>query len=329
MVDISALPKAELHCHIEGSAHPQLILAQAAKYNVDPSHYVDSKKGYLWTDFTSFLQAYDFAASLFKSPEDYIELTLTYYRKLHKQNCIYGELFVSPDHATRIGCSYKTLIDAIACGMYKAKSETGIEGRIIVVGVRHADVSSVEDSAKLAVGNPHPLVTGFGMAGDERFKTQKVFSKAFEIARDAGLHTTVHAGEFCGPQSVIDALDALKVERIGHGVRAIEDDNLVTRLSEEKIPLEICVGSNIALNVYKNLQAHPLLKLKEAGCVVTLNSDDPPHFHSSLEDEYELAYQTGFDYNDLLQCTINSVKAAFVDKETQKKLLAKCTLENG
>ncbi|MFK7901754.1 MAG: adenosine deaminase, partial [Nitratireductor sp.] len=305
------IAKAELHCHIEGTVDPKLVLEQAKLYDVDTSSYVDPKAGYLWTDFPSFLQSYDFVASLFRTPEDYTRLTQNYFDHLSDDGAIYAELFVSPDHAVRIGCSYSTLIEAIAEGMKMAKDKTGIEGRIIVVGVRHSGVEAVENAARLTAQNPHEMVTGFGMAGNETFGQVKDFATAFKIAKDAGLQLTTHAGEFCGAQSVADSLDYLHVERIGHGVRAIEDPNLVKRLADEKITLEVCPGSNIALNVYEDLNAHPLRLLEEAGCDVTLNSDDPPHFHTSLKNEYMLA-KDQFGYNDeaLLGFTKNAIKAA-------------------
>lgn len=317
--------KAELHCHLEGTAHPDLVVAQARKYGVKTEKFIDPIKGYIWKDFTSFFSAYDFAASLFRTPEDYVELTRDYYSRIAKDGAIYGEMFASPDHAKRLGCSYSTLIEAIAEGINLAKHETDIEGRIIIVGVRHCGAKSVEDAAKSAADNPHLMVTGFGMAGDERFGEIKDFANAFDIARDAGLRLTTHAGEFSGPQSVEQSLDYLKVERIGHGVRAIEDLNLVKRLVDENITLEICPMSNIALNVYPKLEEHPFKKLEQAGCKVTINSDDPPHFHTSLKHEYDIVKNVfGYDDKALLGFTKTAIESAFVDEKTKKYLLAKC-----
>lgn len=317
--------KAELHCHLEGTAHPELVLSQAQKYGVKADDYIDPIKGYIWEDFSSFLRAYDFAASLFRTPEDYVELAKDYYLRIAKDGAIYAEMFASPDHAKRIGCSYTALIDAIVEGINLAKDKTNIEGRIIVVGVRHSGTEIVESAAMMAAKNPHVMVTGFGMAGDERFGKVKDFVRAFDIARDAGLRLTTHAGEFCGPKSIEQSLKYLKVERIGHGVRAIEDTNLVKRLAEEEIVLEVCPGSNIALDVYPNFETHPFKKLEQAGCKVTLNSDDPPHFHTSLKREYEIAEKSfGYGKKALLNFTRTAIKGAFVDEKTKNILLAKC-----
>lgn len=317
--------KAELHCHLEGTAHPELVLLQAKKYGIKTGDYIDPKKGYIWEDFSSFLKAYDFAASLFRTPEDYIELAKDYYLRIANDGAIYAEMFASPDHAKRLGCSYTTLIEAIAEGINLAKNKTNIEGRIIIVGVRHCGADIVESAAKAAADNPHPMVTGFGMAGDERFGAVKDFSTAFKIAKDAGLRLTTHAGEFCGPKSVEQSLDYLNVERIGHGVSAIEDLDLVKRLANEEITLEVCIGSNIALDVFPNFENHPFKKLQQAGCKVTLNSDDPPHFHTSLSHEYEIAEKLfGYDEEALLNFTKTAIEAAFVDEKTKKALLVKC-----
>lgn len=316
------IPKAELHCHIEGAAEPDLVFKQAKKYNIDPTGYIDPVKGYIWDDFSGFLKSYDFVASLFRTPEDYVQLTETHFLNLAKQGCLYGEIFASPDHASRIGCSYETLIQSISEGIYRAKDATKIEGRIIITGVRHAGVDAVTEAANLAVKHTDKLVTGFGMAGDERIGEVKDFVRAFDIARDGGLSLTVHAGEFAGADSVRNALDYFKVTRIGHGVRAIEDPDLVSRLADEKITLEVCPASNIALNVYDNIKAHPFKKLDQAGCMVTLNSDDPPHFHTSISNEYDIA-STRFGYNnqELCEFTKRSLDNAFVDEETRKMLL--------
>ncbi len=323
---ITALPKAELHCHIEGAAKPNLVLAQANRYRVDASAHVDRERGYLWNDFTSFLSSYDFVASLFRAPEDYVRLTQAHFMNLAAQNCIYGEVFASPDHAARIGCSYVVLIDAIAEGINLAKAASGIEGRIIVTGVRHVGVEAVEEAARLSVVHPHPLVTGFGMAGDERSGHMKDYVRAFDIARDGGLGLTVHAGEFGGAQNVRDALDHLKVSRIGHGVRAIEDPDLVKRLADEAIVLEVCPASNIVLEVFTSFKTHSFPLLEAAGCVMTLSSDDPPHFHTSLTREYEIAgSHFGYGADKLLSFTRNAINAAFVDGETRKRLLEKLT----
>ena len=319
------VPKAEIHCHIEGAAHPDLVIKKAAKYRVDISRILDGENHYQWHDFSSFIQAYDLVASLFRSPDDYFDLARDVFVRMAGDGCIYGEVFTSSDHAARMGCSSHEMVSAVAAGIGAARDETGIEGRIIATGVRHEGVDAVEAAALELVKHPHPMVTGFGVAGDERVGHPKDFAKAFDIAREAGLGLTGHAGELLGPQSVRAALDHWGISRIGHGVRAIEDENLVRRIADERLVLELCPGSNIALAVFPDFQSHPFPKLRDAGCIVTLNSDDPPYFHTSIGQEYAHArLHFGSDDAELLEFTRNAIHAAFVDGETKRRLLEKC-----
>jgi len=304
------LLKAEIHCHIEGAADPELVLRLAQKYNLDMDDVIQDGK-YVWSDFTTFLNAYDQASSVFKTPEDYRLLTYDYFSKLADQNCIYGEVFGSSDHAAMMGIDYVDLVEAMAAGIEDAKAETGIEGRIIMTCVRHLGPDAAVSVAELIAENPHPMVTGFGMGGDERMFEVSEFSQAYTIASDAGLGLTAHAGEFAGPDSVRNCLDHLNVSRIGHGVRSVEDPALLERLSEENIVLEVCP-----------LDQHPLRKLHESGVPVTLNSDDPPFFHTTLTREYELAVsEFGFDDATLNLFTQTALEAAFVDEATRAKLI--------
>ncbi|MBO6637132.1 MAG: adenosine deaminase [Roseitalea sp.] len=317
------VPKAELHCHIEGAVSPALAQAQAARHGADLSAIIVDG-AYQWADFTQFLHVYDKVASLFRTREDYARLTHDYLTSLAADGCLYSEIFISTDHAEQTGLSPHAYVDGLAEGIERAKSETGIEGRIIATGLRHGGPEAVERAARFAADNRHPLITGFGMAGDERMHHPKDFARAFDIARHAGLGITVHAGELMGAQSVRDALDHLRPERIGHGVRAIEDPALVARLAEEGIVLEICPASNIVLQVFADYESHPFATLRDAGVKVTLNSDDPPHFHSSLANEYRIARDHfGLDDDALTAITRTAIEAAFCDDETRAALREK------
>ncbi|TIL74157.1 MAG: adenosine deaminase, partial [Mesorhizobium sp.] len=274
--------KAELHCHIEGAAAPELVIRQAQKYGKDASPYIQDGS-FVWHDFTSFLAAYDFSSDLFRTEEDYARLADHYLTSLARDGAIYSEIFTSPDHAGKAGLSPKAYTDALGEGMARAKAKTGIEGRMIVTGVRNAGVESIEQAARFAARCGHPLVTGFGVAGDERIGDLEDYVRAFEIAREAGLGITVHAGELMGWLSVKAALDHIRPARIGHGVRAIENPDLVRRIADEGVVLECCPSSNIALKVFDSFADHPFPALLAAGCKVTLNSDDPPYFRTSLK----------------------------------------------
>jgi adenosine deaminase len=315
--------KAELHCHIEGAAAPELVIRQAQKYGKDTSPYIQDGS-FVWHDFTSFLAAYDFSSDLFRTEEDYARLADHYLTSLARDGAIYSEIFTSPDHAGKAGLSPKAYTDALGEGMARAKAKTGIEGRMIVTGVRNAGVESIEQAARFAARCGHPLVTGFGVAGDERIGDLEDYVRAFEIAREAGLGITVHAGELMGWQSVKAALDHIRPARIGHGVRAIENPDLVRRIADEGVVLECCPSSNIALRVFDSFADHPFPALLAAGCKVTLNSDDPPYFRTSLKREYDIAAEH-FSMNDkaLAAVTRTAIDAAFVDRKTKAMLLGR------
>ena len=195
---------------------------------------------------------------------------------------------------------------------------------MIVTGVRHVGVEAIEQAARFAARCGHPLVTGFGVAGDERMGDFEDYVRAFEIAREAGLGITIHAGELMGWESVEAAMNHIKPSRIGHGVRAIENPDLVKRIADEGVVLECCPGSNVALSVFPSFPEHPFPVLKKAGCKVTLNSDDPPYFWTSLKREYDIASEHfGMNDKELLGVTRTAIEAAFVDRKTKTALLAK------
>ncbi|GIL01207.1 MAG: adenosine deaminase [Alphaproteobacteria bacterium] len=318
------LAKAEIHCHIEGAAPPALVEAQARKYGADVSGIIRDG-AYFWSDFTSFLAAYDLAASLFRTADDCALLAETYLASLAAEGAIYSEFFISIDHARGAGLDPADYVAGLAEGIGRARAACGIEARMIVVGLRHLGPEAVAATARWTAANRHGLVTGFGMAGDERAYHPRDFAAAFAIAREAGLGITVHAGELAGAESVRAALDHLRPARIGHGVRAIEDAALVGRIAAEGVVLEVCPASNIALKVFASYADHPLRRLDAAGCRVTLNSDDPPHFHTSLGNEYDIA-RTRFGYDEaaLMRFTRTAIEAAFIDGETRARLLEKC-----
>jgi adenosine deaminase len=319
----SHLKKVELHCHLEGAAPPSLTQSQALKYGVDTSSFL--RDGiYLWDDFAEFLVAYDKVSEVYRTEEDYALLTETYLDELAEIGTIYSELIVSPDHGDRIGLGADAYISGVSAGIRAARAKSGIEARLIVTGERHFGPERVIKAAEYAAKSDNPLITGFNMAGEERMGRVADYARAFDIAREAGLGITIHAGEICGAFSVADAIDLVKPSRIGHGVRAIEDADLVKRLADLGTVLEVCPGSNIALGVFADFASHPLRVLKEAGVRVTINSDDPPFFDTSLRREYDLA-STAFGFSDLEinDMTRTAIEAAFVDEATRQALLAK------
>jgi adenosine deaminase len=318
----AVVPKAELHVHIEGAASPELVRELADRNGVDVTGLFADDGSYAWSDFTQFLATYDSASRVFRTPQDYARLAETYLRSIAEQGAIYAELTISPDHAAAAGLSYADYVGGLAVGIEQARAATGIEARMIVVGVRHFGARAVEQVAAQVTAQPHPLVTGFGLAGDETEGHPANFARAFRMAAEAGLGLTAHAGETAGAESVTAALDFLQVSRIGHGVRAIEDTAVVERLSRDGIVLEVCPGSNLALGIYGALRFHPVNLLRRAGCRITLNSDDPPFFHTTLGQEYDGCARTfGWSREQTLEITRTAIGGAFCDEDTRARLL--------
>lgn len=318
------LPKVELHCHIEGAARPDLVQRVAARHAVDLEGLFDDAGRYRWHDFSSFIRAYDRAAGVFRTEEDFRDLAFDHFAGIAAEGAVYGEIFVSPDHAAASGLSWRAYADGLAAGIRDASAATGIEGRMIAIGVRHHGPESVLAAARLVASEPHALVTGFGLAGDERSHHPRDFAPAFRIAEEAGLGLTVHAGELDGPESVRAALDHLPVSRIGHGVRAIEDPDLVHRIAAEGIVLELCPLSNVALGLYPDVAHHPARSLMATGVRITVSSDDPPYFGSSIGIEYAaLAREQDFSDSELVALGRTALEAAFVDAPTRERVAAR------
>lgn len=320
----AAIPKAELHCHLEGTAPPALVRRLAERNEVTlPDGLFTDEETFAWDDFPGFLRAYDAASDCLRTAQDYRDITYEYLAACAGEGAIYVEMFTSPDHAAAVGMSYRDHLEGTVAGIEAARAEFGIVGRIIVTCVRHLGPARGLAVAEAVVANLHPCVVGFGMGGDETQYRLAEFLPAFRLAADAGLGCTVHAGEVCGPDSVREALDTLPVTRLGHGVRAAEDPALVDRLAREGVVLEICPHSNIATGVYTSFERHPLPDLLAAGCKITLNSDDPPYFATSIGREYATAAaQFGIDEAALLAVTRTAVEAGFADRATRAALLA-------
>lgn len=324
------IPKAELHLHIEGAMTPSLVSKLAKRNNIAvPEHIFGANETYVWRDFLDFLKTFDVASSVLKTTQDYRDMVYEYLAGIAKQGAIYNEFFLSPDHAALCGLSYEDHLAGAVQGIDDARKDFGIESRILITCVRHFGPEKCEEVAKKAVKYSHPYVVGFAMGGDEVNFPPKAFSKAYHIAHDAGLGCTAHAGEMGGPESVWEAITHLPITRVGHGVRSIEDVNLIQTLIERDITLEVCPGSNIALGVYPDYASHPFNKLRAAGVRVTLNSDDPPFFATTLGQEYNVNAKQHFGLSEmeLLQITRNAIYASFAEPELKEILLAKVPVE--
>lgn len=316
--------KAELHVHLEGTAPPALVREIAARNGVAlPDRLVGADGRFRYSDFIDFLRTYDLAASVIRTAQDYRDITYQYLRDCASEGAIYVELTASPDHAGIVGLSDEAHLQGIADGIDDARRDTGIEGRILISAVRNFGVAQALRVARYAAERPHPYVVGFSMAGDEENFPATDFAEPFEIAAAAGLGCTIHAGEWGGPDSVRAAL-RLPVSRIDHGVRAIEDAELVQELAAREIVLACCPTSNVVLGVYPSYEHHPLTRLRAAGVRVTLGSDDPPYFGATIGREYEICAQhMGLSEDDLRDLTRTAISAAFCDDRLKATLQAR------
>jgi adenosine deaminase len=321
---METLAKAELHVHLEGTAPPALVRRIAERNDLPlPDGLLASDGRFRYSDFLDFLRTYDMAASVIRTPEDYRDITYEYLRECAQGGAIYVELTASPDHAALVGLSDEEHLRGIAQGIDEARRDHGIEGRILISAVRNFGVRQALRVAHHAAERPHPYVVGFSMAGDEENFPAGDFAEPFAIAAGAGLGCTIHAGEWAGPDSVRAALK-LPIDRIAHGVRAIEDPELVDELAAREIVLECCPTSNVVLGVYPSYDDHPFTRLRDAGVKVTLASDDPPYFGASIAGEYQVgAERMGLSEDDLRDITRTAIDAAFCDDDLKATLRAR------
>jgi adenosine deaminase len=315
------VPQAELHVHLEGTAPPELVSRIAARNGLDlPEGMLGDDGRFRYGDFLDFLATYDLAASVIRTGQDYRDITYDYLCDCAAGGAIYVELTASPDHAALVGLSDTDHLGGIAQGIDDACRDTGIEGRILISAVRNFGVEQAVRVARYAADRPHPYVVGFSMAGDEAGFPAQEFAEPFAIAAAAGLGCTIHAGEWAGADSVRAAL-SLPITRIAHGVRAIEDPDLVFELEARGIVLECCPTSNVVLGVYPSYEEHPLPALRAAGVRVTLGSDDPPYFGATIAGEYDVsASRLGFSEDDLRDVTATAIDAAFCDDDLKAAL---------
>lgn len=315
-------PKVELHLHHEGAAPPAFIRQLAHEKKVDLEGVFNEDGSYAYKDFVHFLSVYEAATSVLKSPEDYARLTTAVLEECAANGVIYAESFISPDFCGgRDVGAWKEYLHAIQEAADQAEAVHGITLKGIVTCIRHFGGEWAKETALCAAETKGDFITGFGMGGDENQFTQGTFKWAFDCAREAGLQLTTHAGEWGGPESIRQALDDLKVERLGHGVQVIEDEALMQRVIDEGVTLEVCPGSNVVLGVYRSIKDHPIKRLRDAGVKVTVSTDDPPFFHTTMTKEYEMLEQAfGWGAEDFTALNMTAIDAAFCDADTKTRI---------
>ncbi|MEM7472593.1 MAG: adenosine deaminase [Pseudomonadota bacterium] len=317
------IPKIELHLHLEGAAPPAFIRGLAQEKGVNLDGVFNEDGSYRFEGFTQFLRTYEAATAVLTGPEEFRRLTLAVLEQSAQQGVIYTEAFISPSFCGGgdLG-AWREYMAAMQEAADQAERQMGITLRGIVTCIRHEGPDAAKPDALCAAETMGDFVTGFGMGGDESTGTQGDFAYAFDMAREAGLRLTTHAGEWGGADSIWQALRDLRVERIGHGVEAIDDLALVDHLAEHQITLEVCPGSNVALGVYPDWKNHPIEQLRERGVPVTVSTDDPPFFHTTLSREYDMLADTfGWEEEIIRDVNVTAAKAAFCDEVTREKLL--------
>lgn len=321
------IKKAELHVHLEGTIPPYLAkdLAKRNHITLPDGLIAEDGSSYNYQDFPDFLKAYDAVAAVIKHPRDYYDLTFDYLRASALAGGIYVEMMYSPDHAEMSsGIPSSEHLQAIDQAIRDAEAQFSIVGRIIVTAVRHFGAEAAVKVASQALKETVPCIAGLGLGGDEFNFPPKLFKRAYEIAADGGLFCTVHAGEFAPASGMMEAMDTLPIQRIGHGVMACHSPETIARVVDNNIALEICPSSNIALGLFKDLAHHPLTQLMKAGVQVSLNSDDPPFFRTTIGQEYDKIQQFHqFSDEQMREFTRMAIRAAFVDNKTKEQLLSR------
>ena len=318
------ITKAEIHVHLEATITPQLCKKFAKRNNHEiPDEMFGSEYAYQWDDFYDFIKKYDIVTSVIHTPEDYFELTYEYLKECAANNVLYVEAMISSTHAKAKGMTYDSFLEGVYNASKKAEEDFGIVSRYIMNGIRHLGPESVQNTAREVLDNPHPYLVGFGLAGDELHFPPNLFVKTFDMLKEEKFPISVHAGEWDGPKNIRNAINLLHPTRLGHGVRSIEDPELVKEIIDKDIILETCPTSNIATKIYENYESHPVKTLFDQGVKVTVNSDDPPFFNATIQGEYEVMEDLGLNKDQLTSLTRNAISSSFCDENNKKKLLSK------
>jgi len=321
------LSQVEIHVHLEGSISPARLRALWASSGRDPSLPSNPESLYRHRSFPEFLQHFAEITKALRRPEDLAEITTDLCRKLKRQGVVAAEVFFSPVILTRRGLPFLELLDAMDEAVSRQKARGGPAIAWILDGVRQWGPAGMEENLKCAALAPGRIL-GIGIGGDERSVPAEAFASLFQAARSLGLRTVAHAGEFAGPASVWEAVELLGAERIGHGIRSSEDPMLLAMLRRRRIPLEVCPTSNLRTGVVKSWRAHPLPRLVTEGIRVTVNTDDPALFRTSLQGEFEaLRLRLGLGRAAILKIQREGVRASFLAASAKRSLLGATGLE--
>ncbi len=318
---IRNLPKAELHLHLEGAIEPATLMELAADHGA-PMHAGEVAALYDYSDFRGFLQAFRAITEHLRTPDDYELVTYRLMERLAEENVLHAEVFVSIGACIYWGRPVEDIFEGLERGRQRGERDFGVSLLWIFDAVRHFGPEAAQCVAEHAARLQDRNVVGFGIGGDERRAAPELFEHVYRYAKQQGLRLTAHAGESVGPESVWGALRVLQAERIGHGLHSWKDRSLLAHLIQEQIPVEISVSSNVRTGCIGSLGQHPLKTYYNLGLLVTLNTDDPAMFGTTIGQEYQLA-QDAFDFTDhqLRRLAMNSFKASFLPDAKKREYL--------
>ena len=314
---LCAMPKAELHIHIEGSMEPELIFELATRNRLQLPYATieELRAAYAFTDLQSFLDIYYAGAGVLQNEEDFFDMAWAYLLRAKADNVVHAEIFFDPQIHTARGVPFKTVINGLDRAVLRGREELGLSASLILCFLRHLS----EEDAFLALEDALPFrdkFIGVGLDSGERGNPPEKFARVFARCRELGLHLVAHAGEEGAADYICHALDLLNAERIDHGVHCLDDPRLVERLARQRIPLTVCPLSNVKLCVFPRLDAHTVGKLLAAGIAATINSDDPAYFGGYLNRNYTETFAAlpELGAEEAYQLARNSFEASFVDQ---------------
>ena len=321
---VSRLPKAELHVHHVGSASPRIVAELAERHpGTVPSDPAQLAEFFAFRDFAHFIEVYLAVVDLIRTPEDVRLLTYEVAREMAQvQQVRYAELTCTPYTSVLAGVPIEAFTEAIEDARTAAERDFGIVLRWIYDIPGEFGVPGADETLGYVLEHAPDALIALGLGGPEIGVPRPQFKRHFDAARAAGFHSLPHAGETTGPQTVWDALQDLGAERIGHGTSSAQDPVLLDHLAQEQIPLEVCPSSNIATRAVASLDEHPIRAFRDAGVVVTVNSDDPPMFGTTLNREYEIAAELlGLDEQGVADLARTAVHAAFAPDDLKRQIL--------
>ena len=320
---LRAMPKAELHMHIEGSLEPELIFAMAQRNGVSLAYpSVESlRNAYQFNNLQSFLDIYHAGTMVLKTEQDFYDMTHAYLQRAAADNVVHTEIFFDTQTHTGHGLSADVVINGLHRACANAKTQFGMTASLILCFLRHLSEREAFESLEQAMPFRDKIV-GVGLASGELGNPPEKFTKVFARARELGFRLVAHAGEEGPPAYIWSALDALKVERIDHGVQAFGDAALMQRLAKDKIPLTVCPLSNLKLCVFKSLADHNLGRMLDAGIVATVNSDDPAYFGGYINENFTQTFAAlGLNSQHAYQLARNSFEASFIEPGLRRNYL--------